>query len=114
MMQHRLVVTPEVILDDQKADRYPDISPDQRLKYRLFYQMTRLTKEKGALGHDDRIEAVAGAVRYWVEQMAVDQKSKVEEAKEAALKDELQRHIDHALGTKPRPANALDFITQPQ
>lgn len=114
MMQHRLVVTPEVILDDQKADRYPDISPDQRLKYRLFYQMTRLTKEKGALGHDDRIEAVAGAVRYWVEQMAVDQKSKVEEAKEAALKAELQRHIDHALGTKPRPANALDFITQPQ
>lgn len=114
MMQHRLVVTPEVILDDQKPDRYPDLSPDQRLKYRLFYQMTRLTKEKGALGHDDRIEAVAGAVRYWVEQMAVDQKSKIEEAKDAALKKELQRHMDHVLGAKPGSPNALAFITDPQ
>lgn len=114
MMQHRLVVTPEVILDDQKADRYPDLSPDQRLKYRLFYQMTRLTKEKGAISHDDRIEAVAGAVRYWVEQMAVDQKSKVEEAKDAALQKELQRHMDHVLGTKPGSPNALAFITDPQ
>lgn len=113
MMQHRLVISEEVIRDDQRDDRYPDLSPDQRLKYRLFYQMTRLTKEKGALGHDDRIEALAGAVRYWVEQMAVNQKEKVEEAKEQALKAALQKHLDSLVGRKDTPPNALGFIVSP-
>lgn len=113
MMQHRLVIADSVVRDDQRDDRYPDLPPDQRLKYRLFYQMTRLTKEKGALGHDDRIEAVAGAVRYWVEQLAVDQKGKVDDAKEEALKRELQKHLDHIVGAKPVSDNAFTSILNP-
>lgn len=113
MMTHKLIISDQVVRDDQ-ADRYPDISPDQRLKYRLFYQMTRITKERGALSHDDRLDAVAGACRYWVEQMAVDQRGKVEEAKEALLRAELQKHLDHIVGARPGSDNAFSFITSPE
>lgn len=37
------------------------------LALRMFYQMTRITKERGALKHDDRLDALAMAVAYWVE-----------------------------------------------
>ena len=32
------------------------------IKYSLFYQMTRITKDRGALVHDDRLDALEGAV----------------------------------------------------
>jgi hypothetical protein len=34
--------------------------------------MTRLTRDRGALQHDDRLDALAIAVGYWVESMARD------------------------------------------
>ena len=34
--------------------------------------MTRITKDRGALAHDDRLDALAMATAYWVEQMAGD------------------------------------------
>ncbi|MGQ0622356.1 MAG: phage terminase large subunit [Panacagrimonas sp.] len=113
MQSHRLVVDRKVVEDDQ-ALRYPDISPDQRLKYRLFYQLTRLTAEKGALSHDDRVEAVAGACRYWVDQMGIDQKAKVEEFKEEALRATLESFMDHALGRQRSDhRNAFASIVDP-
>ena len=35
--------------------------------------MTRLTKDKGSLQYDDRIDVLAMGVNYWVEQMASDE-----------------------------------------
>jgi hypothetical protein len=46
MNQHRLVVSQEIIKEDFKLD------PD----HQLFKQMTRITKDKGAIKHDDAIE----------------------------------------------------------
>ena len=37
--------------------------------YQLFYQLSRITFDKGALRHDDRLDALAIAVGYWVEHM---------------------------------------------
>ena len=34
--------------------------------------MTRLTKDRGAIVHDDRLEALSMAVNYWTEQMDTD------------------------------------------
>ena len=65
MNQHRLVVARSVI----EADT---IQAKKNQQYSLFYQMSRVTKERGSLAHDDRLEAVAGAVYYWVESMARD------------------------------------------
>lgn len=97
MMQHKLIVAEQVVREDQR-ERYRDLSPEQQLKYRLFYQLTRITKEKGALAHDDRVEAVAGAVAYWVEQMAADHKAQVDQHREEELRKALEDFRSHVMG----------------
>jgi hypothetical protein len=70
MNQHRLVIDREVIQKDYDSiQKYPN---DIAQRYSLFYQMTRITKDRGALAHDDRLDALAMATAYWVEQMAGD------------------------------------------
>lgn len=89
MNQHRLVIGEEVIRNDDKLVQcYP---PDKQQQYRLFYQMTRITKEKGALAHDDRLDALAGAVAYWVDSMAQDAQKSAERHKDKLLEKELKQ-----------------------
>lgn len=85
MNQHRLVVDKAVI--DQDA-RQPDP------KYQLFYQMTRLTRERGALRKDDRLDVLAIAVAYWVEHMGRDQDKALAEHREALRDAELRRFTE--------------------
>lgn len=108
MMQHRLVIAEEVARSD-RLDRYQDLSPEQSMRYALFYQMTRITRDRGALMQDDRLESVAMAVGRWVEFMARDSDKAVEEHREQALKDALEHFMDHALGRDTGPGdNWLD------
>lgn len=66
MNQHRLVVNEDLVREDtQLAKDDP--------KYSLFYQLTRITRERGSLRHDDRLDALAMAVAYWVESVAQDE-----------------------------------------
>lgn len=91
MSQHRLVVGKAVVeQDNTSVQNYPQ---DKQTSYRLFYQMTRLTRAKGALVHDDRLEALAGAVSYWVEAMAIDQKKAADKANERAMDQEIREHL---------------------
>lgn len=62
-LSHRLVVLEDVIRND-----YKDTGKD----YQLFYQLTRLTRDKGALVHDDRGEALSMVVADLVEHLARD------------------------------------------
>lgn len=65
MEQHRLIVDPQVVEQDAKRaaeDPY----------YSLFWQLTRIRKERGALPHDDRLDALEMAVAYWTDKMARD------------------------------------------
>lgn len=68
MNQHRLCFDAQVVRDDTMDDK--DVEMEHRDRYRLFYQMTRITKEKGSLVRDDRLDALAIAVNYWTQQMA--------------------------------------------
>jgi len=103
MNQHKLVVDPKVIEADLKMTR----NDANQLTYSTFYQMTRITKERGALRHDDRLEAVAGAVFYWVTYMARNQ-TEVEAQHREKLQDaELKKFRNHVLGKKPRPKSLL-------
>lgn len=65
MSGHRLVVDQKLIEKDYRT-------AETDIKYSLFYQMTRVTKDRGSLKHDDRLDAVEGAVRYWTKSMARD------------------------------------------
>ena len=98
MNQHRLVVNKTLIEDDYMSTK--SYGTEDQNRYRLFYQMTRLTKDRGALVADDRIEAVAGAVAYWLQHMARNTQIAVKHHRADLLKKELQRHVDHALGRK--------------
>ena len=70
---HRLVVPPEVIQADYDSTSiYPT---EKRLTYSLFFQMSHITRDKGCLRHDDRLDALAGAVREIVENIDYDMQS---------------------------------------
>ena len=74
MGRHRLIVHEDIIdYDFTSVAKYPI---DQRETYKLFHQMAKISVIKGALVHDDSIDAVAGACRYWTEHLAVDEKVK--------------------------------------
>jgi hypothetical protein len=93
MSTHRLIVDQKVIQKD--FDTAKDI------KYSLFYQMTRLTRDRGALVHDDRLDALAIAVAYWTESMARDNNKAVSEIRSQHLDKELKRFMGHVIGAKP-------------
>lgn len=89
MNQHRLIVDRKVIEKDFESTQ--DRPPEKQLAYQLFYQLTRITKERGALVHDDRLDALAGAVGYWVEAMAVVADERMADRQLKALKEEMTR-----------------------
>lgn len=88
MNQHRLVVCQTAIQKDMESVK--DYPPEQALKRQLFYQMSRITRDKGALAFDDRIDALAMAVGYWVEMMGQDEAKKMEQRQELLLDKELE------------------------
>jgi hypothetical protein len=96
MNQHRLIVDRSVVEDDFKSTQ--DRPPEQQLQYQLFYQLTRITRERGALVHDDRLDALAMAVGYWVEQMATDATEALNERHEALLEEEVRSTLDKIKG----------------
>ncbi len=101
MNRHRLIVDPKVIRRDyETAQSYP---PERRHQYMLFWQLTRLTKERGALNHDDRLDALAIAAAYWTQQMSQDEDRQAASRKQELLMKELQRFHEHAIGAKRRP-----------
>jgi len=67
--QHRLVVNRSVIEWDFKSN--PDAPPEERLLYMLFYQMSRMCREKGAVKHDDRLDCLAQGVKYFTDSLAI-------------------------------------------
>lgn len=100
MNQHRLVVDPKVIQDDyESAQRYPH---DSQLKYQLIYQLSRLTRQRGAITHDDRLDALSMAVAYWTEQMAQDVDKRIVDRKEDLLKEELERFLGNFNNNNPK------------
>lgn len=93
MNQHRLIIDHKVVKKDHES------TPD--LKYQLMYQMTRITREKGALVQDDRLDALAMAVQYWVDQMARDT-DKAADAHLERLRDlELETFMRAVVGHAP-------------
>ena len=91
MNQHRLVFHPDVIQKDRESTK--DYADDERSRYQLFWQMTRITSERGSLGRSpDRLDALAGAVSYYVEQMAVDKQRKIAE-RELAQREAFYRYV---------------------
>lgn len=92
MNQHRLIFDYRVVKEDLKP--FMDGSyDDKKFKYSLFYQMTRLTKDKGALKHDDRLDALSIAVAYWLNQIGTDPKKMLQKYRQKADEQALEEYM---------------------
>ena len=88
--QHRIVVNQELIKRDFELDR----------DHQLFHQMSRLTRVKGCLRHDDQIDVLAMAVGYWNEMIGRDVDQALDTAKEEKLQEDLDNFLDHTIGRR--------------
>ncbi len=89
---HRLIVDPSVITDDYRsALSYPI---EQQTRYMLMYQLSRITRDRGSLVHDDRLDALSIAVGYWVQQMAADVNQSMIDRQQDLLEEELTKFTD--------------------
>jgi hypothetical protein len=93
---HRLILDRRLI--DTDFDSIQQYGVETAHQYSFIYQFTRLTREKGALYHDDRLDALAIAVMYWTEQMAADADTEQRDHKQRELDKELERFMDNILG----------------
>ena len=103
MYSHKLIINKKLINKDYDSLKiYPT---ETAVSYSLFYQMSRLTREKGCLKHDDRLDALAIAVNYWREQMAQDVEKQIYRRKQRAIQEELDDFHRHAFdgGKKSSP-----------
>ena len=95
MNQHKLVIDRKALERDYTSvQHYP---PELQSRYMLAHQMTRLTKDKGSLVHDDRIDVLSMAVAYWVEQMAADVDKQMKDRKSELLDKELEKFMQNAI-----------------
>jgi hypothetical protein len=69
--QHRLVIDKEAVMWDLNSNQ--DCTSDERMAKTLAYQMTRLCREKGAIKFDDRVDALAMAAQWFVDELQVSQ-----------------------------------------
>ena len=92
MNSHRLVIDDILIKEDFKLE------PD----HQLFRQMTRITRDRGALRHDDQIDALAIAANYWVERMDRDTVLSYQQHKDDLLDKDLERFMENTIGRKPK------------
>lgn len=107
--QHRLIVDKKLIEQDYRGNQH--LPQDMALRYQLFYQMSRVTKDKGALAQDDRLDALAIAVAYWTEQMGRDVDRAVQEAKDAKVDEELRNFMDSVFGHKSKEKTWISSYT---
>lgn len=80
MNQHRLIVGRSVIEKDVKGRE--DEAIERQLAYQLFHQLTHITTDRNCLQHDDRLDALAGAIQYWNESLAIDEDLAIRERKD--------------------------------
>lgn len=59
---HKIVIRAEAVREDYQTARDTDGKHDVR--YSAFYQMSRISRERGAVAHDDRLDAFALGVEY--------------------------------------------------
>lgn len=81
MAQHRLVLDEDLAKREARTEDHT---------FSLLYQLTHITRDRGALRHDDRLDALAGAVAHYMRSMGQD----VDEAARGVLQQRMDDEID--------------------
>ena len=75
--RHRLVLNQDVLEYDQESiKKYPI---QDRQVYSFAHQMNKITRDHGALIHEDRLDSAAGGARRYIDRMAVREDKRVEQ-----------------------------------
>lgn len=83
LTSHRLVIHPDVIREDVlSVEKY---SSDSRKTYSGLFQMSMITREKDCLVHDDRLDALAGAIYQVVEAIDFSQSIEMDRRKQEEI-----------------------------
>jgi hypothetical protein len=90
--QHRLVVDPKVIKWD--FDSGSERPSESRFQYMLGYQISRMCREKGAVKHDDRIDALAQGVKWFTDALAISASAAIKDRKDQEWLDHLEAWMD--------------------
>lgn len=97
MNQHRLIVDHSVARDDI-----------------LMYQLTHITRERGSLAHDDRVDALAGAVAHFEAVLRTrsteDRQNYLDEEKQRMVDEFEEMFRDSPLGFRVRSRRGRDNI----
>lgn len=92
MARHKLIMDTRVIEDDYRTAQLYEA--DNKFTKTLVYQLSRISYDKGSLKHDDRLDALAIAVNYWVERMGQDENRGINAEKTRRLDEELRSFVE--------------------
>lgn len=97
----KLVMNEDIIQSDwEQCQRYPG---DTRQVFSLLWQIARITRDRGSLIHDDRLDAVAGSARFWAEFLSIDDEKAATKAKQDAFNKMMQDPLGNG---RPMPGFA--------
>ena len=82
-----------------------DAAPEERLMYMLFYQMSRMCREKGAVKHDDRLDCLAQGVKYFTDALSIS----ANEAIKTRKREEWESMLEDFITNPHNSANHLVF-----
>lgn len=85
---HRLLIDDAVLQHDvTSTQKYP---LDSRMQYQFLFQLDKLTRDRGALIHDDRLEAVSQGVTYMLKSISKNADRAIEQKVERKNKEFMQ------------------------
>jgi hypothetical protein len=90
--QHRLICNKSVIEWDYNSNQ--DAAPEERLQYMLFYQMSRMCREKGAVKHDDRLDCLAQGIKYYTDALSISAQESINTRKREEWNSMLADFLD--------------------
>ena len=100
MNQHRLVMDKAIV--ERQMEEVPQEAGDRKRYYNGFYQMAYMTKDRGSLKQDDRIDVLAEAVGYFTKAIDRDTNKAAERTRSNAIDKELKKFLKsaRAIGSK--------------
>ena len=110
MNQHRLIVDRAVVEWDYSSNK--DAAPEERLLYMLFYQMSRMCREKGAVRHDDRLDSLAQGVKYFTDAMGISAYEAVKQKRMEDWSDILETFLDDPQSAANHMVLGMDLDTR--
>lgn len=96
-----IVIDESVVLEDWATTSHHPM--EKRQLFTLFHQLTKLTKDRGSLNKDDRIDCLASACRYWLKAIGQDSSAIEQKGVQRALDEWRKDPLGKSRYTPPAP-----------